>query len=86
MERQTVKCIKIDFADGVDVVLIDKTFKPIEEGSDFNDEKRIHTHPYYEIFFCGDCPLKIIDEYGESFIFTEPSAEQPRFAEFSAAS
>ncbi len=67
MERQTVKCIKIDFADGVDVVLIDKTFKPIEEGSDFNDEKRIHTHPYYEIFFCGDCPLKIIDEYGESF-------------------
>lgn len=67
MERQTAKCIKIDCVDGVDVALIDKTFKPIEEGCDFNDEKRIHTHPYYEIFFCGDCPLKITDEHGENF-------------------
>lgn len=67
MERQTAKCLKVEGLAGADVVLLDDTFMSGESDVGFHDEKSIHTHTYYEIFFCGDCPLKIIDEHGENF-------------------
>ena len=78
MSDGLVSLIKADGVCGADVVLFDDTFKSSQSTAPLREEKRIHTHAYYEIFFCKQKSVRIIteageEEYGEGAVIIPPS-------------
>ena len=78
MSDGLVSLIKADGVCGADVVLFDDTFKSSQSTAPPREEKRIHTHAYYEIFFCKQKSVRIIteageEEYGEGAVIIPPS-------------